>query len=167
MSILRRAVLDEVATRPPVSEVLGKAMITAVAVAAPVGAVVADWNRTHLYNPTWSPHAKFHDAQTIAVAAELAAVSVWQLWGRRGLTPGRLRWAVLTAAMYWSSQALAALFPNTALADGADEPRTIIGIPVNQLTAQAFVLLPALVAGRQLAVSTTPCPQASIHEETS
>jgi ABC-type xylose transport system permease subunit len=167
MSLLHRSSPVEVPARPRRSELVGKAMITMVAVAAPVGAVAADWNPTHLYNPTWSPHAKFHDAQTIAVAAELAAVSIWQLWGGRGLTPSRLRWAVLTAAMYWVSQCLAVLFPNTALADGQDEHTMIIGVPVNQVTAQAFVLLPVLAAGRHLASSTTRAPRASTEQESS
>lgn len=167
MSLLHRPSPFEVATHSARAELLGKAMVTAVAAAAPVGAVAADWNRTHLYNPTWPAHAKFHDAQTTAPAAELAAVSMWQLWGRRGITPSRLRWVVVTAAMYWISQSLAGLFPNTALADGQGEPTTILGVRVNQLTAQALVLLPLLLTGRHLAAAATRSPQTSTEQEPS
>ena len=43
---------------------LGKILISASAVFGGVGPYLADWNETHIYNPTWPPHAKFHNAQT-------------------------------------------------------------------------------------------------------
>jgi hypothetical protein len=61
----------------------------------------------------------------------------------------------LMAGSHCSSQRLAVGFPRTTLADGHDEPRTVLRRVVNQLTAQAFVLLPVLLAGRQLALSTS------------
>ena len=48
---------------------LGKILISASAVFAGVGPYLADWNETHIYNPTWPPHAKFHNAQTMSLGA--------------------------------------------------------------------------------------------------
>lgn len=62
----------------------GKVLISSVALLGPVGAFTADWNETHVFNPKWPPHAKFHNGQTIATAVELAALSLWQLWGPSG-----------------------------------------------------------------------------------
>ncbi|EPX57315.1 hypothetical protein D187_007069 [Cystobacter fuscus DSM 2262] len=44
---------------------LGRWLISLVALLALIGPYGADWNETHLFNPHWSPHAKFHDAQTM------------------------------------------------------------------------------------------------------
>ncbi len=46
----------------------GKMLITIVAAYAAFGSYVFDWNKTHIYNPDWPPHAKFHNAQTMLLA---------------------------------------------------------------------------------------------------
>ncbi|MFL6124904.1 DUF6640 family protein [Actinophytocola sp.] len=50
----------------------GKVLISLSAVGTMVGAYAADWNETHIYNPTWPPHAKFHNAQTMSMGAALS-----------------------------------------------------------------------------------------------
>lgn len=47
---------------------------------APIGAFSADWNATHVFNPKWTPHAKFHNAQTITLSVVTAGLTLWQLW---------------------------------------------------------------------------------------
>ena len=135
--------------------IAGKTLISAVALSAPLGGVAADWNETHIHNPNWPPHAKFHNGQTLAFAFELAALSLWQLW-RPSRRPGSaLRWGTLLAGLYWAAQAPAILLPGTALVDpdfAGREPR-IAGIPANQLTMQAAVLWPVLAAGYALAAN--------------
>ena len=131
----------------------GKTLISAVALLAPVGGVAADWNETHVHNPNWPPHAKFHNGQTLAFAVELAALSLWQLWRPGRPTRSSLRWGTLLAGLYWAAQAPAVLLPGAALTDpefAGREPR-VAGIPANQLTLQALVLWPLLAAGYALA----------------
>lgn len=36
----------------------GRLLLTADAVGLLFGAVIADYNHTHMYNPLWPPHAK-------------------------------------------------------------------------------------------------------------
>ena len=133
--------------------IAGKTLISAVALLAPIGGVVADWNDTHVHNPNWPPHAKFHNGQTLASAFELAALSLWQLWRPSSRPRSSLRWGTLLAGLYWAGQAPAILFPGTALVDPefAGRDHHIAGVPVNQLTLQAAVLWPALAAGYALA----------------
>lgn len=131
----------------------GKLLISAVAVTAPLGGIAADWNATHVHNPNWPPHAKFHNGQTLAFAFELAGLSLWQLWGTGSRSRTGLRWGTLLAGLYWAAQAPAILLPGAALADpehAGREPR-VAGVPANQLTMQAAVLWPALAAGYALA----------------
>jgi hypothetical protein len=39
----------------------GKVLSSLVAAETAVGPYLADWNETHIYNPAWPPHAKFHN----------------------------------------------------------------------------------------------------------
>jgi hypothetical protein len=94
----------------------GKLLFTLIAVFTAVAPFVADWNSTHIYNPAWPPHAKFHNAQTMASALLLALATLYFVWGRldrkRMLAP-----AAIAAGLYWASQALAFLFPGVAWTD--------------------------------------------------
>ena len=96
---------------------LGKWLITLVALLTMWGAYLADWNETHIFNPRWPPHAKFHNAQTMLFGSLLGALCLWFLWGQRGPTRSVLRLAVLFGGLYWLAQAGALLFPGTALTD--------------------------------------------------
>lgn len=131
---------------------VAKVLISAAALVGPVGAFIADWNETHVFNPAWPPHAKFHNAQTITSAVQLAAVSLWTLWGPGSTTRSDLRWATLAASGFWLSQAPAILYPGTALVDpdNPQQPFVKFGIPVNQVTLTAAVLAPLLGSGYAL-----------------
>jgi len=37
---------------------LGRILLTLDSVGLLFGAVIADWNETHVFNPRWPPHAK-------------------------------------------------------------------------------------------------------------
>ena len=58
----------------------GKVLISLVAAETAVGPYLADWNETHIYNPTRPPHARFHNGQTMSMGASLAVMTLWQLW---------------------------------------------------------------------------------------
>lgn len=94
----------------------GRILFTLIAVFNAVSPFLADWNETHIYNPAWPPHAKFHNAQTMAMAVLLAIATMYFVWSsrdsRRIVLP-----AAVTAGLYWSSQALGFLFPGVAWTD--------------------------------------------------
>ncbi|MGP3999528.1 DUF6640 family protein [Streptomyces sp. 8N706] len=75
-----------------------KMCLAAVSVAAGAGALLADWNETHIHNPRWTPHAKFHNAQTMSLGVHLSAVILWLLWGRKPYNHTALNWATVAAA---------------------------------------------------------------------
>ena len=59
---------------------LGRAMISLVSLVTAAGPYRADWNETHVKNPAWPPHAKFHNGQTMSLGLALGVTSLWQLW---------------------------------------------------------------------------------------
>jgi hypothetical protein len=60
----------------------GKFLISFIAAFTAVAPYLADWNETHIYNPNWLPHAKFHNAQTMVFGTLLGLLSLLALWVR-------------------------------------------------------------------------------------
>ena len=131
---------------------LGKVVLSLAALYPPVGAVAMDWNETHIYNPRWPGHAKFHNAQTLSLAAECGALTLWQLWRPGPDSRSRLHWTVLFASLFVASQAPAILFPGAEWADPETphQPTRKWGIPINQLTIETAILGPLLGVGYAL-----------------
>lgn len=96
---------------------LGVWFMSFVAVLTIVSPFLADWNVTHIYNPNWPPHAKFHNAQTMCFGVICGVLSLIYLW-RRGLAPVQdLATGAIFAGLYWAAQLPAILFPGTAFYD--------------------------------------------------
>ncbi len=55
----------------------GRILLTSIAALTAVGGFLADWNKTHLFNKKWTPHAKFHDAMTILLGTTLGGSGVY------------------------------------------------------------------------------------------
>ncbi|WP_442948769.1 DUF6640 family protein [Nostoc sp.] len=96
----------------------GKILISLVAIFTGVSPYLADWNITHIYNPAWTPHAKFHNAQTMVLGAMLGFLAIYCLWFRQGITKKqKLNEATVLTSLYWLAQLPAILFPGSALVD--------------------------------------------------
>lgn len=130
----------------------GKLLISLVATFTAVSPYLADWNETHIYNPLWLPHAKFHNAQTMVLGAFLGLLSVYCLWLRREISDKqKLNEAAVLAALYWLAQLPAAFFPGAALTDpGGVKMPVIFGFEFNQLTLNITVIFPLLILGYYL-----------------
>lgn len=96
---------------------IGKLLISIVALMTAFGSYIFDWNETHIFNSKWPPHAKFHNAQTMALGTMLGLLGLYFLWFRKGNKQHTLQLAVLFSALYWLGQVAASVFPGTALAD--------------------------------------------------
>lgn len=94
----------------------GRILLSVVAILTIVSPYIADWNATHIYNPLWPPHAKFHNAQTMAVAVLLGGSALYFLWRGHDRRADLLPAAVI-ASLYWVSQAIAFAFPQVAWTD--------------------------------------------------
>ena len=77
---------------------LGKWVMTFVLVAGAVVSTAVDWNETHLFNPAWHPHARFHDALFLMILDAMSLVVLWLLWRRSAEPEIGLKVAALFAA---------------------------------------------------------------------
>lgn len=96
---------------------LGRGLLTFVALFTAIAPFIADWNATHIYNPNWPPHAKFHNGQTMAMGVLLGLAALYFLWRRRGAQSTNLLAAVILLVVYWASQMAAFLFPGVSYID--------------------------------------------------
>lgn len=91
----------------------GRLLITAVILSLIPGAFIADYNATHLFNPRWPPHARFHNAQTMSMSVALTLPTLWYAWrAPRGTRTAAddLGDSIVTATIF------ASIYPLTSLA---------------------------------------------------
>jgi hypothetical protein len=129
---------------------IGRSIITVVALLTGSLAYFADWNETHIYNPHWTPHAKFHNAQTIVMATISALLSLWFLWRKGEDKLLRLNVASIFACFYWICLLPSILFPGTAFYDadfgGYHNMPSIFGFELNQAYGAVFFIVLTIVA---------------------
>jgi hypothetical protein len=133
---------------------IGKLIITLVAIFTAISPYLADWNETHIYNPLWLPHAKFHNAQTMVLGALLGLLALYCLWLRREISDKqKLNEGAILASLYWLAQLPAYFFPGTALVDPGIthvQMPVVFGIELNQLILDIVVIFPLLILGYYL-----------------
>lgn len=56
---------------------IGISLLCFPAILLGAGAFISDFNETHVYNQNWPPHARFHNGQTMSMAAALGAATLW------------------------------------------------------------------------------------------
>jgi hypothetical protein len=127
----------------------GRVILTVIAVGTIVSPYIADWNATHIYNPLWPPHAKFHNAQTMVMGVMLGISGLFFLWRQRGggadIVP-----AIVLIVLYWVSQLPAFLFPGVAWTDPnlLQQGQSLTDVPI-QLKGD-IVLFPLMILGSGL-----------------
>ncbi len=121
-------------------------IFTLLAILMPVGAHLADFNATHIFNPEWPPHAKFHGPQTLMMSVGLGIMTILLAWRRTKDRQASVISAAGFAALYWVSQGFAAFYPGTAFFDPKfDTPNKYIFGLADQLWIElVFLALTAL-----------------------
>jgi hypothetical protein len=117
-------------------------IFTALGIFMAVGSHLADYNKTHIFDPRWTPHAKFHDGQTLMFSIVLAVLTIFFAWRK---TTDRVTTVLAVssfAGIYWVTQAGAILYPGTAAFDPEFVTRWsyLLGLP-QQSYIELFCLL--------------------------
>ena len=92
----------------------GRLVLSVILIFFGFGDVLIDGNATHLLNPDWPPHARYHLVMQFVAFAALGALGLLFLWrpGRDGKL--HLRVAALIPVALIGSLYLAALVPTTS-----------------------------------------------------
>jgi hypothetical protein len=120
---------------------LSRVLFVSVAVFFAAAGHFADMSKTHMFNPNWPPHAKFHAGQTLLFSIALALCSIYFSLRPTSDKVNSVTAAALFSGLYAVTQALAILYPNTYFWDPefASMPNTILGLP-----GQLFIDIVAL-----------------------
>src|SRR3954447_15480546 len=126
----------------------GKFILSFVLVVGAIVSTAVDWNTTHLFNPAWHPHARFHDALFLLFMDAASLIVLWLLW-RPGKEPDiGIKVAALFSAAAWTPFFyIEALIPGTNLlaTDKVPELRQAgKSVAPNQIVAAVLLLLTAI-----------------------
>lgn len=80
-------------------------IFTVIGVSLPVAAHAADMNQTHIYNPRWPPHAKFHNGQTLSMSLLLGALTTFLAWWPSNNVPAMVAASACAASRISSRKA--------------------------------------------------------------
>ncbi len=127
---------------------LGKLILGFVLVVGAIVATAVDLNTTHLFNPAWHPHARFHDALFLLSLDGASLIVLWLLW-RRGKEPDLgVKVAALFSVVAWTPFFyIEALIPGTSLlADDNIPVLRLAGLSLapNQIVATVLLALTAI-----------------------
>ncbi|MBP2551815.1 hypothetical protein J2858_004758 [Neorhizobium galegae] len=121
-------------------------MFSFVAIITAIGAHLADYSSTHLFNPAWPGHAKYHAGHTMALAALLGVLTLFFAWRPGGDVLTNLLAAAGFGSIYWISQSVAICYPNTLFFDPEfDVPiNYILGLPAQAMFQIVFLSVTAI-----------------------
>jgi hypothetical protein len=123
----------------------GRVVLTLPLVGTALAPIFADWNDTHVFNPHWTGHARFHAVVGTCAAVSWALVGLWSLWRT---TPDRRAAdtiAALGPILYWGFFFVALATPGTAFEDPGHTLTRVAGlVPINVFVASMNVAVAIL-----------------------
>ncbi|MCJ1459354.1 hypothetical protein MMC28_009731 [Mycoblastus sanguinarius] len=92
----------------------GRICLTLTALFTSIGPYVADWSASHVFNPRWPPHAKFHNGQTMSTGLCLGLLTAYYTWRSHPLpTKDNFRTAAIFGSLYYITTLSAILYPGS------------------------------------------------------
>ena len=140
------------------AELLGRLVLTLVLVGTVAAVIGFTWSASHVFNPEWHPHARFHAAHLVGFVAAASVVGLWLVW-RNSPEPGVATLVVAAAAVcFWGAEFFAFFVRGTDPSPDPANPNTfrLLGFEVygNLFFAGVMItlsilacLLTALVGG--------------------
>jgi len=95
---------------------LGNILLTLSAIGQVLGPFIADFNETHVLNPRWPPHARFHNGQTMSMGLGLGLATLYYTYRPVASPAARadsLFTAMIFGSIYWITGMSAILYPGS------------------------------------------------------
>ena len=116
---------------------LGKSLLGFAIVATVLIVAIADvFNATHLFNPDWPGHARFH------IGMQFTTLLLVSLFSLAALLQGQVWAAALAPASFWPGLFVAYVIPGTDVY--ASEALRQLGVPINLLLAAVLLVVTVL-----------------------
>lgn len=131
----------------------GRCLLSLVAIATSASPYIADYNETHVFNPNWPPHARFHNGQTMSMGALLGLTTLYFTWrpvfSSIHYTPAAIRDSVFSAAwigtLYWVTGLSGGFYPGAKFLDpefeGSKYDVKRFGLPAQGIVFSVFSVL--------------------------
>jgi hypothetical protein len=111
----------------------GRIVLTVPLALGIIAFVAFQWNTTHVFNPKWHPHARFHAVQLGLFFIALSGIGLWLLWAS-AISPPTAAWlAAAVPLVFWGGEFAALLVPGTDPSPDPANPNTfpILGAHVH------------------------------------
>ena len=102
----------------------GRIVLTVPLVLGVIAFVAFQWNTTHVFNPKWHPHARFHAVQLGLFFTTLSGIGLWLIWGS-AIDLSTAAWlAAAVPIVFWGGEFAALLVPGTDPSPDPANPNT-------------------------------------------
>jgi hypothetical protein len=102
----------------------GRIVLTVPLAAGIIAFIAFQWNTTHVFNPKWHPHARFHAVQLGLFFITLSGIGFWLIWGS-AISPPTAAWlAAAVPVVFWGGEFAALLVPGTDPSPDPANPNT-------------------------------------------
>jgi hypothetical protein len=121
-------------------------VLSGAAVGTILGTARADLNATHVFNPDWPPHARFHGVAGWGTVTGAQLLALWLLWRPTSSLPEEelaAKTAAVLSAVAWVPFFPALATPGTAVEDEPGHLPRVARVPLNMIPA---TLVPVVAA---------------------
>ncbi|KAF2442428.1 hypothetical protein P171DRAFT_474796 [Karstenula rhodostoma CBS 690.94] len=113
----------------------GSMLFSLIALFTMIGPYAADWNETHVKNPNWPPHARFHNGQTMSTGLLIGLLTLYYTHTARAASEKKvhLNFVLVLVHLYYVPALSGILYPGALWMDpefgnGAPQLRGFSGL---------------------------------------
>jgi Family of unknown function (DUF6640) len=123
---------------------LGQVLLSLSLIGTAVGTVLADWNRSHVFNPDWPPHAHFHAAAFVLATVGFSLLGLWLVW-KRSADRGTCELVAATVPLLTvGTFFIVCLVPGAAVEDRPGQAPRLAGLTTNLVLPAGVILVGAV-----------------------
>lgn len=134
--------------------------VLSLALLGTIAAVIGfQWGPSHVFNPEWHPHARFHAAQLVGCVSALCGLGLWSLWRRTGPQTSTTWPLIAGLVCFWGAEFFALAIPGTSPSPDLEQLNTfdLLGWDVHgNLFLAAIMIIVSVAAGITSTIRTRP-----------